>query len=728
MNPLFPIEQIAVYGVATAALVVWLSLRASGSLATGGRIAAVALRLVVVALLVLAALNPGHWRPRRREPGAGWALLVDQSVSMQQRDAAEGVSRWQSAVALSQRALNASQESALVGRFTFGEKLRPYETLSAQSATDNLSDLVGAGRDLLLRARSGGSGIRGIIVLSDGRDPRNAELTQLTDPARAAGCAFFPVVLGGEVEQPDIAVEPLRRQVVVSLGQSAGLPLRIQHQGLGAIQPEVSLLSASNETLVQKRFDLSGDGVSVVNLNFIPQGAVGYSTCTLKISSFEREERLDNNESRVGVLTLEDKMKILLCEGEPSWDSKFLVQLLRKQPNMDVTTMYRVAEDRYFCVESGSEEQIESDKPIFPDTAAKLAHYDIVIMGKGAEYFLDEERINLLHEFISATGGTLLFFRGKPYRSAPAGIERLEAVRWGDATDGKYRFAPTAAGSEAGLFGEMLPDAGDEIWKGLPDLEDLTACKPLNAFSRVLGEAHSKADGRALSMPVIVSRRVGRGMLMNINAAGMWSWDFFPQEQMTGELYARIWNQLIQWCLVTSEFLPGQDYALRMMEERVVIGEEASVNLRCRTQETSSAAQSTVQIQLCRGAQVLETRRVNAGINPERVVFTPQEAGLYQIRIEGSPVTAVFEVCPPPGERDVLSADRERLVKLAQLTGGRLIAPEEIEKIVTELESQEADYDETQKWVGVWPQWWTLTAVALALAVLWLIRRRAGLL
>src|SRR5690606_30805591 len=125
----------------------------------------------------------------------------------------------------------------------------------------------------------------------------------------------------------------------------------------------------------------------------------------------------------------------------------------------------------------------------------------------------------------------------------------------------------------AGLFGGALPPADDRVWSSLPPLEDVTGVARLKPFSRTLAEG--TVEGRQAKVPALIVRRYGRGMVAAVNADGLWRWDFRPEVREQGEVYQQFWVQLMQWCATYSEFLPGQDYAVRLREAAVDPGQAA---------------------------------------------------------------------------------------------------------------------------------------------------------
>ncbi|MFM8476904.1 MAG: hypothetical protein ACKOEO_14095, partial [Planctomycetaceae bacterium] len=66
------------------------------------------------------------------------------------------------------------------------------------------------------------------------------------------------------------------------------------------------------------------------------------------------------------------------------------------------------------------------------------------------------------------------------------------------------------------------------------------------------------------------------------------------------------------------------------------------------------------------------------------------------------------------------------LEELAQKTGGRVVALEEVEDLVLQLPTAAAPLQEVRSW-PIWHSWWVFLAAVLLLSVDWTLRRRKGL-
>ena len=97
---------------------------------------------------------------------------------------------------------------------------------------------------------------------------------------------------------------------------------------------------------------------------------------------------------------------------------------------------------------------------------------------------------------------------------------------------------------------------------------------PSPACSRTAFPTSAAARSPAASgkFPALLVRRYGQGVTGLVNGDGLWKWDFFPEARELGNCYEDFWTQLIQWMASYSEFLPGQDFSLRLPASRGEVG------------------------------------------------------------------------------------------------------------------------------------------------------------
>lgn len=595
------------------------------------------------------------------------------------------------------------------------------------------SALVHSGISLFSGASGMGRKLASVTIISDGRQTNDDPATELVLRAQAARVPVHVVPLGGAWGGRDLIVRSARKLVVALPGKPVTINAILENRGLGKLRPRIQLIDDAGKIVAEREVELDDNDRRSVALEVPKLGGGDYR---LVVPAQSGEDITRNNEDRVRVQELTGRTRVFIAEGAPYWDSKFLAQLLREQGFMDVHAVYRLNAERYFRVDGGSSEAVNADDSVFPETPEDYAKLDLIVLGKGAEGFLTPARIAALKSFVRDRGGALLLARGKSYAGELRVLEALEPVEWGTALEGEFRFEPGSMGEAAGLFGQVLPAASDPLWRQLPVLKDLTAVTRLKPFSQVLAMGVKPAVGHEERMPVLVARHFGSGVVVTMNADGLWRWDFDPKARKLGNMYEEFWTQLLQWTASYAEFLPGQELSLRLSENNVKEGRAVRALIGWRGGNTVPKP----TIKLFEGQTEVATITASDGETDAEgrrswtALVQPGKAGTYRVQAfnDGKPgPETVLHVQAPPTETESLAADPEFLHRLATETHGLIWKPEQSAELGRHLFSQAPPPEHgagQAEWQPAWPRGWVLGALIGLMGLEWWARRRRGLL
>lgn len=745
MNPALPLPVLIPLLALVMVLAGWLSWRGSAGLAPARRGGIFALRLVGVAAVGALLFNFGKWIRPTEESARPWLVLVDRSSSMAQP--AGEASRFDLAVEQAKLATAAAAKRDVPLRvhlydLTPDSAATELEKLPAPAGGG--SDLPGTLKRLVEEAGAAGDSFAGVIALTDGRQTAlasDSELATLSLRLRSRLTPFHAVAVGAGVPPQDLLLRATRPTVTVFKGQKARVPFSVEAEGLGPQRPEVRLLDESGTQLTTMAVEVS-PGKPAFGVFEIDAPAAS-ARWTVETVALADEMNSGNNRAHTNIRLLESKTRIFLAEGAPYWDSKFLAQLLRQQSQMELNSVHRLSEERYFRIDSGDaassspDQAAESTKPIFPETLEELRRYDLIVFGKNVDAFLTPERVEALRSYVRDHGGAVLFARGKPVTGTIPGLEVLEPVSWAATSAADFRFRPAADGEAAGLFGEALPPLGASIWNALPTLKDARQISMVKPFTRVLAEGTSEGTSELSGrFPALLVRRYGQGVCGLVNGDGLWKWDFYPEARELGNMYEDFWTQLIQWMASYSEFLPGQDFSLRVPALRGRAGDPVAVSISFRG--NGEVPEPVVHITAPDGtsSDLRPASYPDPGGHPHwRASFTPNLPGSWKLtvadpRADAPPAPeATFLVPSPPAENDDLSADPEFLATFAESTGGTLIAPDELPAFLETTFTPESPSARNSNaiWDPSWPRWPFALLITLPLASEWYLRRRQGL-
>jgi hypothetical protein len=739
MRPLIPIEYIVVLGGAFAALGAFLAWKSTVKISVPKRLMISFLRLIGITLLLFAAANPGYEKNVTERSENEIAVLLDKSESMTVIDV-DGAARWSKALSLADE-FGVLKKDQRVSYRVFDGTLQSFETGSAKELANVVpngksTDISGSVRALLSRSSSASGVLRKIFILSDGRQTAPEEKSDCALLARSKGIPVYTISLGKKAPVKDLSLEAARRHFTAFCGQNLNVSLKAENRNLGGVKANVLLYDASGKKLQSREISLPDNSMENLSFNIKPEKPGFYEYCA-ELKSPCSEINKANNLFRFSVTSIKEKIKILFVEGVPFWDSKFLAQMLRNDPNISLTTIYRLSPQRFFSVKTDSSESSESEEPIFPDSFKEISKYNIIIFGKGAEYFLNKSRINLLKNFLSESGGAVIFSRAKPYSGSFRELESIEPVEWGGALKRNFHWTPTKEAEKTGFLSELLPDQNDSIWSELPVLSKAYRSKRLKSFTNVLIEGNvDSGKGKSAAFPVLAFRKYGRGIVMTLNTEGMWKWDFFPSSGKVGKFYRRFWLQVVHWLIRYSDFLPGYEYSLRLASSRISPGEPVFVFINARKSQSDKNGALKLKIYNEKNELVKEATPVNSGTAGEwSSALSFSTPGAYKVELEykkadgkaGKIMTMIY-VKPPLMEMENLSSDEGFLRELSEKSGGALLNADKFPEFLRSIKAEKVDDNIQKVWTPLWDKWWFLCIALGLFAMEFILRRRNGLL
>ena len=732
MNPVISSDYLLLLLAGAMALAGWWSWQSSEGISRFRRILLLGLRWAGLVGIALALFNPGHYYRTGGEQ-AELVVLLDRSASMAVRDA-DGDSRWNRIVRGVSAALSARHEGGPPVRIhTFSNHLEGMVTPEDLAKKRLVPD--GGGTDIdgvcaaVLDPGANAAGLpSGIVICSDGRQVTPPRDRDFLARARADNIPIYALAVGTRVERNEFQLETERAYFLAFVGQTVGIPVKVENRHMGRAVVNLELTDAADRVLQTIKLETE-DNRTETGFFSVKIERSGVQVFGIRWPAADQRV-CRNPRLQVAVTAIGEKLPLLLLEGRPGWDTKFLAQTLRQSSHIELTTVNRVGEGNFFTVKTDREERPLDPAAILSEDSGKPVPYRMIIFGKGAEYFLTPGRIAVLRQYLAA-GGVILAARGKPYAGKLAGYEELEPVIWGNPISDKFRWRPLAESGEGDIFGAYLPGAEAPVWRQLPLLGAATRITGLRPPALVLIQGDPVGVGADRSFPVLALRRYGQGLSVALNGDGLWQWSFMPTAPDREKFYRDFWMQLILWLAKSGDFLPGKDLALTLESTRVDPNESLALRIVSRRRELPAAP----VIRVSRGEKtVREMATAASGEGVWQASLQLAEPGFYLVTatVPGGgtalEVSRMIQVKTPPSETDNLAADPNYLEQLAHSTGGKLLTTAELTELVRHGNRAAWSGNGVLQWQSVWDRWPWLVLILAAFSLEILIRRRSGLL
>jgi uncharacterized membrane protein len=663
--------------VLAGALILFWSYRAAPAGAL--RWACLALKTAALAALALCLLEP-LWFGERARPGANlFAVLADNSQSLQIKDPGSPHTRGEELRQLLDPAhadwLGTLGDTFELRRYVFDTRLQASADFHELSFDGRATALGSALRSLADRFQ--GRPLAGILLFTDG----NATDLPSLPADLAHSPPIYPVVLGSAAPVRDIALgaatatqsafedAPVAVQADATAAGFTGRAIRATlTDEAGKLVQEQTMTAAGDGDQLAFRFQLKPAGGGLLFYR-VAVGAAGAPAAAgggaaLSPPSSEQDEATMANNSRVlAVNRGGGPYRILYVGGHPGWEYKFLNRAAQEDKELDLIGLIRVARSEpkfdyrgrvgessnplYRGFSNQSPEEVQRyDQPVlvrlntrdalelrsgFPAVPEDLYGYDAVIVDDVESAFFSPVQSMLLQKFVSERGGGFLMmggmqsFREGGYLRTPIG-DMLPVY-----LDGATGSPPPP---EGGWHFQLTREGLLQPWARLRDNEPaerarrdaMTGFEVVNWVrgtkpgASIIAALHDASGGE---VPAIAVQRFGRGRTAALTVGDLWRWGL--SDDAAHQDLDKSWRQMLRW--LTSDVPQRVELTVEPVEGDP--NHAVKLQVRARDAKFQPMDEASVAIEV---APVLFDSPPSAENKPVRILADPAltEPGLYE--------------------------------------------------------------------------------------------------
>lgn len=676
--------------------------------------------------------------------------------------------------------------------FTMAEQERPLTELNEpgdvstagtrinSAVADGEASRLGDAIQNVLKKFRGGS-LSAVVAFTDGVVTSGDDLTRAGREAARHNVPLYLIGLGESVDPPDLILSDLKADDVVLKGDQLVFEARLTAKGPN---PPSAVPVVLYERQGEKKTERNRQTVNVdpngkpvpVRLVHTPD-EVGEKTFVIEVPVQTGEaETLNNRMERVVLVTDSKRLKVLMLDGQPRYEYRFVKSLLERETEEAKNTRAVELDVLLLDASNGhwtSDKSGERLRGVTP-TKSQLFEYDVVIFGdldptqvpKANQFFND------LAEFVKAKGGGLLFIAGEhatPHKLFDTPLGELLPVTQTEAAaktggppptsidtplaDG-YLPKLTPLGRTHPLF-RFVPDEDEnaKIWEGLKPFYWTSTGWRKKPSAEVLAVHPTKppeAGDSGANHPLVLQHFVGSGRVVFFAFDETWRWRWRSSE----ERFNHFWTQAVRTAarsrVTRIELKTDKQTAYRRNDPiRLTVRfpddqKPPEVNTAVKVQMTRKPILPpgrTVPVGADEPARTVTLSAVKdpkAGDAPTRVYETlllgALEGEYTFTLVEGSPTgqanrpRAEARVLPPPGERDRLEMDRAELSRAAAESRGKFYTLADADKVIDDLpEVERVPLNDPTPLMQVWNHALLYILIATLLGCEWWVRRRERL-
>jgi len=598
-----------------------------------------------------------------------------------------------------------------------------------------------------------GQPIAAIVVLSDGQFNKGISTETAARYARDRKLPIHAVGVGDPAGPRNVAVTAIEAPQNVFVNDPFKITAHLRTQGLTGATCTVELLERSPSTdeltiVASKPMVVDTEG-HIPPVTFSYQiGKAARTRLVVRSRPQDGETLIDDNQKEITVRALDNKMRVLVVAGGPSWEYRYLTRLLHRDATINVSCWLQSADDN--AIRDGN-----TIIDHFPREPEALSDYDCIILMDPQPGDVDPTWAASVESIVSNVGGGLLYVAGRkhtPTLAHDAGAQPLLDMLPVDIDAGDadlilnkmsyYQrtawpvIVPQAVINHPVLAMSSHPDENARIWDRLGGVYwhyPARRAKPVATV--LLRHANPQMVSTFGPHVLLATQFLGSGRTGFLAYDSTWRW-----RRLGDRYFNRFWIQLLRH-LVEGKLISGQKRGLIQLErDHCTIRQPVAVEARLLDRQHLPLAQDQIQASVYIADQALDPMTLESQPGRPgwyRGQFVPTRTGIHVFRIDlpggenvpAATIRSELHVGRADLEYRQTRLDRGSLQLLASSSaGGQYLEIDQTDQLVSLIPTRTTSLVLSGQPTPLWNRWWTLGLLVGLLGTEWALRKRARLL
>ena len=568
-----------------------------------------------------------------------------------------------------------------VHEFSFSDKVNKGFSIDNSGLTTNYSNLF---QDM--NSRFANQNIAGLVLATDGL--YNSGSNPLYD--NRINFPIYPIAQGDTLVKRDISIAKVLKNEIAFLGNTFPLEITLSAQQCKGEHIQVEVWNKGKKIHTEDRIISTDDEYQKVKINLLAEN-VGLQHYTISVSQLHNEENSRNNSYTAYVEVIDSRYKILLLTEKTHPDIGAYKSAITKNKNYAV-------------------EQVNVN-----DFNGSFEAYQLVVIFGIKENnpllaLLEKANVPLL-VFDIQQNSNLKLTSAFSFRSRGS-LEEVKAIK--SESFSKFTFSPELL--------NLIQDA--------PPLQT-----PFGKYTLQIGSEVVIAQQVGMQVtpkPIILIDEANGRKLAFITAEGFWKWKLYDYANArNNEAFDELFSKLTQYLVLQEDKSKFRiDYKKQFAENSNIYFEASLYN---ESYELINDKEISLVIQNEKGdefdyefSRSLERYNLNVGVlDVGKYTFLAKAKGSELIR-KGS-----FDVRAIQLEQLYTVANHKLLFQLANISGGKLFYPNQLDKIITAIKKSKNNFisvSSKEKLKGMINIPLVLLILLILISLEWFLRKYNGLI
>ena len=690
-------------------------------------ILAVLRSLAYISLIMLLALPVLRITGEGAPPGA-LPVIIDASESMTIKDV-DGKDRITFAFKLANDIQNKNPYSELrpvlyrAGR-EFEKMQLGNEQPIANGPTSSMDAMLASGMEDF-----SGEFCPGVILISDGADNSNRSISGTINSLKKKNIPVFSCGIGKE-RSKDIAVTSLLGEDVVFLDEKAKLLVNIRQYGYKGEDAELKIFLNDKE-IFKDIYAMGKKGELSFPVEYTPEKKGTY-LLKAQITSKSGEITFENNFQLKNIRVIDEKIKILMVFGCPSWEYRYLNGAFERDKRVKTKVYMPDVDQRLFT--KGKSKHFINTLPLTINDLNK--NFDIVFISRINAKTLPKQFVKILPEFVDAYSGSVAILSDPtfiPHTIKDTPLEPLVPLTLHDVKSRNYRdelFAPfkdeyTFKVTEDGNTNRLVLFSGNkkenmQIWKDLPLIKYCYTgggLKPSTINLLVL-----MTNNKGKEFPAIVYQSYGKGTVLFMAFDSTWRW-----RKEYGDRYFRdFWGKAVQFMGLPHLLKESAQSVIFAGDENCVAAEKLSIRARVCNADYSPYMGDTIELSVNENGvdKTLTMNSVPGRSGIYKINFIPEVPGKLTFKLPEKYKAQPIEVNVSRRRKEFLKSNMNKtlLTRIADDSGGVFFHNPNYKKVLDEVMAKRS-MQQIYINITIWDTWLMLMIIVSLFSAEWVFRK-----
>lgn len=603
---------------------------------------------------------------------------------------------------------------------------------------------LGDGLEELLR-REVGDHLAGVVVFSD--FDQNAGAAPV-GAAKRLGAPLYTIGVG-PVSATDLAVD-LLAPPTMKKAETSTLVVTVRQRELDATPvvvrvfaerpPEPGRTEPTRQFIGERALTLNAATQSV-EIPFVPE-ETGRFVFAAEVDAVPGETVTQNNRSTRDVRIIDDFLRLMYVEYEPSWEWRFVKEVFHRDKLVGTRGFRTFLRSADPVVRETNELFVSS----LTLPRSQFFEADVIFLGDLPAAALSTRFCEMTKEFVEQFGGGLVVLGGPrfgPGQLAETPLADLLPVvvdpdaRLRDEREFRPVVTPLATQYDFMRLGQSETDSL-RAWNGMGKLPWYQPVLRVDPRATVLVEHPSDLcrDGKT-KQPLIATRPYGRGEVVYLGFNELWRLRRLKGE----EHYRQFWGQLIHRLGLSHALGDQKRFVVRTDRQQYRNGEEAVITVEAYDKDFQPLDEAEVTDRRLQGDHLwpdaddsgrrsapLSLAQIRPGVFGARLPL--RSDGEHRLRVvdpvTGSPAEISFSVADVSVERRNPVRNVALQETLATETGGRAYDLTTADRFLTDFQPPRRE-ERTVEVFPLWTTWLVFLLVAGAMLAEWTLRKAVKL-